>query len=212
MTELRGTLALLLAGMALTACGSGNSGTPPLVSTNPAPSLTGTPPTSVAAGSAYSFTPVTANAAGQAVSFSITGKPSWATFSSATGALTGTPTVAQAGSYPDIAISATVGASALSLPVFTITVTAGSTNGTATLSWSAPSQNADGSALTDLAGYRVYHGTAAGFWSDVVQVTSTSTGYTYGSLPSGTHYFAVTAFNLNGGESALSAAGTKVVP
>ncbi|MCM0082370.1 hypothetical protein L4X63_12300 [Geomonas sp. Red32] len=80
------------------------------------PTISGTPATNVAARTAYSFTPTATNAS----SFSITNKPSWATFNSTTGALTGQTT---AGTYSDISISATnsIGATA-SLPAFTITV------------------------------------------------------------------------------------------
>ena len=95
-------------------------------------------------------------------------------------------------------------------PVVTVPPAVG--DGTATLSWSAPTQNTDGSALTDLAGYRVYHGTNASALSDVRQVPATSVGYVFGQLAAGTHYFAVTAYNAAGVESALSAVGSKVVP
>jgi hypothetical protein len=82
--------------------------------------------------------------------------------------------------------------------------------GTAALTWIAPTQNTDGSALTDLAGYRVYHGLSSTALTDVVHVTATS--YSFTGLASGTHYFAVSAVNAAGVESAKSAVGSKVVP
>ena len=45
-----------------------------------------------------------------------------------------------------------------SLPAFSITVTQVGL-GSMSLSWTPPTQNTDGSALTDLAGYKLYYGT-----------------------------------------------------
>ncbi|MBA6294400.1 putative Ig domain-containing protein, partial [Colwellia sp. MB02u-9] len=60
--------------------------------TNDAPVITGTPATTVAEDTAYSFTPIVSDVdAGDTQSFSINIKPSWATFSTITGSLTGTP-------------------------------------------------------------------------------------------------------------------------
>src|SRR5579859_1979672 len=69
------------------------------------PTISGTPPTSVTAGSAYSFQPVAQDPSGKTLTFSITNKPTWASFSSATGQLSGTPTAAQDGTYSGIAIA-----------------------------------------------------------------------------------------------------------
>ena len=75
-------------------------------------------------------------------------------------------------------------------------------NGTATLTWGAPTQYVDGSAILagDITGYQVYHGTSASALSPLAFVQ----GLTYqatGLLP-GTHYFAVST--LAGAESAQS--------
>ncbi|MBJ6724765.1 putative Ig domain-containing protein [Geomesophilobacter sediminis] len=81
------------------------------------PGINGTPATNVTTGLPYSFTPTTATTA----SFSISNKPSWASFDTNTGALTGTPMDAQAGVYSNIVISATNGTGTVSLPAFSIT-------------------------------------------------------------------------------------------
>src|SRR4030042_1896878 len=39
-----------------------------------------------------------------------------------------------------------------------------------TLSWDAPTTNADGTPLTDLAGYKVYYGTASGTYGTPINV------------------------------------------
>ncbi len=64
---------------------------------NHAPTITGIPATRVTAGKAYGFTPTAKGADGNTLQFSVSNKPSWATFSTATGRLSGTPTNAQAG-------------------------------------------------------------------------------------------------------------------
>ena len=84
----------------------------------PMPTISGTPAAGVTAGNPYRFTPTATNAAG----FSISNKPAWTGFDTATGALTGTPAAADAGSYANIVISASNSTGTVSLPVFSITV------------------------------------------------------------------------------------------
>ena len=94
--------------------------------TNTAPTISGTPATTVVAGAAYSFTPKASDANGDTVSFSITNKPTWATFSIATGALTGTPAAANVGTTSGIVISASDGKASTALTAFNLAVTAAS--------------------------------------------------------------------------------------
>jgi hypothetical protein len=184
-----------------------------LATANQSPVISGTPATNVGAGSAYAFQPSATDANGDLLSFSISGKPAWAMFSISSGSLTGTPTVAQVGSYGNIVISVSDGVVSRSLPTFAINVTAPPATGTATLTWTAPSLNSDGSALTNLGGYRIYHGTDARSLSDVRTIANPgTTSYLFSSLASGTHFFAISAFNDGGAESALSSVGSKAIP
>jgi len=96
--------------------------TPPPVS--PPPVIAGSPATKVTAGSAYSFTPTASDPSGKTLSFSIQNKPAWGVFSIVTGALTGTPTTAQVGTYSGIIITASDGTSSAALNSFSISVTA----------------------------------------------------------------------------------------
>ncbi len=89
---------------------------------NTAPTITGTPATSVTAGQAYSFQPAASDADNDPLTFSITGMPTWATFSTTTGRLSGTPTTANVGTTSGIVISVTDGRAITSLPSFAITV------------------------------------------------------------------------------------------
>lgn len=175
---------------------------------NTAPTISGTPPASVTSGTNYDFRPTASDANGDTLAFSITNKPAWATFSTATGRLNGT---AQAGNYPNIVISVSDGTSTVSLPAFTLAVNQPADR-SARLNWTAPTQNTDGSALNDLAGYRIYRGTSASALNEITQVAGAgNTSYSYNQLASGTHYFAVVAYNSAGVESALSAVGSKTI-
>jgi len=180
---------------------------------NRAPTISGTPPTSVLQGSAYAFTPTASDADNDPLTFSITNMPAWAAFSTSTGALTGTPGAADVGTYANIQISVSDGKAApVSLAAFSVTVQAVAT-GSATLTWTAPTQNTDGSALTDLAGYKIYWGTTQGSYPNSTTLNNPGlTTYVVTNLVSGTWYFAATAVNSVGVESAFSAPASKTIP
>ena len=84
--------------------------------------ISGTPPTSVTQGTAYSFQPTASDPDGNPLTFSITNRPSWATFSTTTGRLQGTPTASNVGTISNIAISVSDGQATAQLPAFAIVV------------------------------------------------------------------------------------------
>lgn len=178
-------------------------------SANRAPTISGTAPTSVNVGSAYSFQPTAADADGDTLTFSISNKPSWATFSTSSGRLSGTPSATAAGTYPNIVISVTDGKASTSLPAFSIAVNQAATQ-SATLSWTAPTQNTDGSQLTNLAGFRIYYGTSSTALNQTIQVANPSVStYVIDGLAPATYYFAVRAYTSGGAESANSNVASK---
>jgi hypothetical protein len=180
-------------------------------SSNRAPVISGTPARSVNAGSAYSFRPTASDPDGNTLTYSIANRPSWATFNTSNGQLSGTPSASQVGTYSNITIRVSDGRATASLPAFSIAVVDVS-NGGATLSWTAPTSNTDGSTLTNLAGYRIAYGTSASALTHTVQVANPSvTNYTIDNLSPGTYYFAVRAYTSNGTESANSNVSSKVV-
>ena len=172
---------------------------------NHAPSITGSPVATVAAGSGYSFTPTAMDADNNPLVFSITSKPTWSTLDKVTGRLTGTPTNAQAGSYEEIEISVSDGQKRVSLPKFSITVTpAAPVDHAVTIAWMAPLVNTDGTILTNLSGYRILYGTQPGVYKNSVNVENGLTSYRLDNLPAGTYYFAMTSRNAAGAESDVS--------
>ena len=81
--------------------------------------------TSVAQGSLYSFTPTAADVdSGTTLVFSISNKPAWASFSSSTGVLSGTPQRSDVGTTQSIVISVSDGELSASLPAFNLQVVA----------------------------------------------------------------------------------------
>ena len=72
---------------------------------------------------------------------------------------------------------------------------------------------ANGTALTNLAGFHVYYGTAPGNYSSSITVANPSIStYTLTNLPSGTYYFVATAYDATGLERAYTTPALKSLP
>jgi hypothetical protein len=84
--------------------------------------------------------------------------------------------------------------------------------GSATVAWVAPTKSADGTTLSDLAGFRLYYGTSSGNYSTSVTITSPyTTSYTISNLSAGTYYFVVRAYDTNNNESSSSVELSKTI-
>ena len=95
-----------------------------VANTNDSPVITGSPATSVNEDASYSFTPTAVDVdSGDSLSFSVVNKPSWATFNSVNGALSGTPSNDDVGTTSGIIISVSDGTISTSLSAFSIEVT-----------------------------------------------------------------------------------------
>jgi len=83
----------------------------------------------------------------------------------------------------------------------------------ATLTWQPPTLNTDGSALTDLTGFKVYWGSTQGTYTRSQSISNVAArSYTATGLATGTWYFVVTALNAQGVESPYSNVWSKTVP
>jgi hypothetical protein len=171
---------------------------------NTPPTISGRPVTSINAGGVYSFTPTASDADRNSLTFSIRSKPQWATFSPTSGTLSGIPGAADVGTYGNIVISVSDGKTRVSLPAFSVAVNQIST-GNVTLDWTAPTENTDGTVLTNLAGFRVHYGAAPNQLTQTVMVTNPGlTSYVVDNLAPGTWYFAVSSYTAAGTESVVS--------
>jgi hypothetical protein len=181
--------------------------------TNRAPVVSGTPARSVTAGNPYSFRPTGSDPEGRSLTWSINSRPSWATFNTTSGVLSGTPSAAHVATYSNLVISASDGTNRTALPAFSIAVNAaGSSSGSATLSWTPPTRNTNGTTLSNLAGYRIYYGTTPSNLTRTVQLSNAGlTRYVVSDLSAATWYFSVRAYTSSGGESANSNTVSKVV-
>jgi hypothetical protein len=181
--------------------------------TNRPPVVSGTPSRSVVHGNAYSFRPTGSDPEGRTLTWSISNRPSWAAFNTSTGALTGTPSSSHVGTYSNVTISASDGTNRTSLPAFSVAVNSpGTSTGSATLSWTPPTTNTNGSSLSNLAGYRIYYGTSPSSLTRTVQVSGAGmTRYVVSDLSPATWYFSIRAYTSTGSESANSNTASKVV-
>jgi hypothetical protein len=182
-----------------------------MAAANRAPTISGTPLLSINVLTAYSFQPSASDPDGNTLTFSIQNRPAWATFSTSTGRLSGTPALTDVATFSNIIISVSDGTASVSLPAFSLSVLQVA-NGSATVSWTPPTTNTDGSALTDLASYRVAYGRAADALNDSAAVDNPGlSSYTVDGLSQGTWYFAVIVVNASGVESDLSNVASKTI-
>jgi hypothetical protein len=199
---------LLLAGCSGSATMVTTAGT---ASVNGAPMISGQPVTALNANTAYTFVPTVASATGETLVFEIQNKPSWATFDTSTGELAGTPSSSSIGNYDGVVISVSNGVATSALPTFNISVTQFS-NGSVTLSWLPPTTNTDGTALVNLAGYKIYYGTDPNNMTQSVQITNPGLAdYVIDNLSPATWYFCLVSYNSADVESPLSSTVSKTI-
>src|SRR5262249_39990638 len=89
---------------------------------NTPPTIGGTPPTSVNAGTGYVFQPSAQDADGDELFFEVTGQPAWMTFDPSSGALSGLPGDADTGAVSDITISVSDGEYSTELATFSVRI------------------------------------------------------------------------------------------
>lgn len=178
---------------------------------NSPPSISGSPTLSVLDGEFYDFRPQAEDADGDRLRFAIANKPPWARFDSASGRLSGTPGEGDAGIHENIVISVTDGQATAALAGFDVAVNEVG-EGAAVLSWHPPTENNDGTTLTDLAGYRIYYGRHPKRLDDVIALDNPGlTSYVVENLSAARWFFRMTSLNASGVESARSKMVTKRV-
>jgi len=165
----------------------------------------------VTPGQAYVFQAVASDPDNQTLRFGIANKPAWATFDIVTGRLSGTPAATDAGTYANVVISVSDGTASATLPAFSIVVMA-PVSGIAELTWTAPTQNEDGTALTNLAGYKLRYGQSPSALTQVLDIPAAgTTSARVEGLTSGTWYFTLASYTNNGVESVPTGAVSKTI-
>jgi hypothetical protein len=183
----------------------------PPAAVNHAPKIVGTPIPTVVQGEFYEFMPSASDADGDELQFAVARKPAWAQFDPASGRLWGTPDAKDVGNFTNISISVSDGTDKASLAAFDVTVDP-IANGSATLSWNPPTDNADRSALTDLSGYRIYYGRSKNRLTRSIVVDNPGlTRYVIENLSPARWHFAMTSVNAAGLESARSTTVSKTI-
>jgi hypothetical protein len=210
-------LAVVATAMILSGCGGDEGGggsttstgqpstapppTSPPPTRNSAPVISGASMTAATVGSAYVFQPAGSDPDGDPLEYQIANKPAWASFDARTGRLSGTPSDGDVGTHANIVISVSDGTLSASLPPFSIAVSAAQA-GAATLTWLTPTENTDGTALDDLAGFRIRYGRDPGAMTEVQSIPSPGiTSAVVENLTHGTWYFTLSAYNRAGVES-----------
>jgi hypothetical protein len=162
-------------------------------------------------GDTYSFRPSASDPDGDTLSFFVTNLPRWANFDSTTGTLSGQPVPGDEGIYTNIVISVSDGSTKVSLPAFSIEVTQ-TALGSMMLSWEPPTENEDGTALDNLAGYKLYYGTTSGNYTRQVRINTPGlSSYVIENLLPDTYYVVATSFTTSGVESRYSNEAVKTV-
>jgi hypothetical protein len=177
--------------------------------------ISGSPPPTAVVGEFYRFAPTVVAPAGAALTYAIANRPNWTQFSAATGSLSGVPAASSVGTDAGIKISVSDGAMSATLPQFNIAIApaAAPAAGSATLRWSKPKQNTDGSPLTNLAGYVIRYGKSAAALNSQISIGSPdSTDVEISNLAAGNWYFEVAAINTANVESQFSALASKAIP
>lgn len=104
---------------------------------------------------------------------------------------------------------------ALGLVLATLLCMGAAYAGTANLTWIAPTTRTDGSALSGAVTYKVYRGTSSAAVASAttpIATVATGTTYTDASAPAGTQFYAVSAVDAAGVESAKTNAVSVVIP
>jgi hypothetical protein len=115
------------------------------------------------------------------------------------------------GTYAGISITVSAHGTTESTAPFSIIV-ADSVSGTSELSWVPPTENTNGTPLSDLAGYKIYYGNSPTALTLSTELNSpTADTYVVTNLSPGTWYLELRAVSSSNLESAASNIASKVI-
>lgn len=179
------------------------------VSGNVAPTLAAIPSSSTRTGTSYQLTPQALDADGDALTFSAGNLPSWAHIDQATGVISGTPGVSDIGEHESITVTVADATHRTTSAPFSISVVGPPA---ALVRWQKPAAHVDGSALDDLAGYRIVYGRNPDDLDHSIYIADPDqTSYEFNTLDKGAWYFAVIAVTANGLEGPVTTPAMKKI-
>jgi hypothetical protein len=164
-------------------------------------------------GQHWSYQPAISSPESASVTVTASNLPDWMTLNQNTGRLEGIPGDGDVRTWTNIRLTVNNGQQAPQLQALTVTVVAqGAATGTATVTWSAPTQRVDGSPIGELAGYRVLYGKSSRNYDHTVEINTAGINrYVLEGLGAGTWYFAVQAITSDGLSSAPSREVNKTI-
>jgi Putative Ig domain len=175
-----------------------------LLAFNHPPLIVGAPTESVLAGDTFSFQPSIVDPDGDQLTYEVFNLPLWASFDPATGAVAGAPEAGDIGLYENIEITVSDGnvVTALTFDVEVVAMGFGSIS----LNWVPATANEDGSELLGISGHKIYWGTTADAYRNVVTIDSPAVAaYVIEGLLPGRYRVAMSTLDGLGVESDLSA-------
>ena len=188
---IRNTLLCTIATLTLAACGGGSSGSSGAAAASSADTDTATAVVAPNVGMIDRSQGVDGSESAASVA-TVASNTTSASTAPATAATTPASGAGSSGSGSGVSVGT---GTKVTTPIKTV-------NGVATLDWMPPTENSDGTLLTNLAGYTVYYGTSPNELSQTVKVSNPGlASYTMTGLTSGTWYFAVTSYSADGVES-----------
>jgi hypothetical protein len=181
------------------------------VSVNRAPQLAALGSVSTRTGTNYQLTPRASDPDGDALTFSAANLPSWAHIDAATGTISGTPGASDLGENEAVTITVADATHQTTSAPFSITVV-GPSAAVAVVKWSRPNAHVDGSALDDLAGYRIVYGRNPDDLDHSIFIANPDQlSYDFNMLDKGAWYFAVIAISSSGLEGPATTPAMKVI-
>lgn len=204
--------------LSITACSSASGEAPPTTNDSSAPPSAGAPQVIITSPDAAEIdtTDDAMDLAGSASAEAGIQTVTWETDQGQSGTATGTETwsverVPLAIGSNTITITATDGSGATHSDSIVINRESEGT-GSATLSWEAPAERTDGTALTDLAGFRIHYGRMSGVYDYQIDLNTPGVmTYIVEDLVPGEWFFVVTAYDASGLESEYSNEAQRVI-
>jgi hypothetical protein len=165
---------------------------------NKAPTISGTPQSSLLTNTDYLFTPDASDGEDDPLTFSISNKPNWADFNIFTGVLKGTPI--KVASFENIVISVSDGTSKTSLPAFNINALNPLHN--VSITWEAPISNVKGDDIENITGYKIMYGKESENYDHLITINDPSkTNTLILDLERSNYYFSMKTITPNEVES-----------